>query len=60
MIRIGAKIAELKVKSEFFEKEIKTQAGLDRTRNEKELAAAQAAYKIHRKCFEDSYALTSS
>ena len=61
MIRNRAKIAELKVKSEFFEKEKgEAQAELYKTMFEKEVSAAQAADKVHRKFLDDSYALTSS
>ena len=48
------------MKSQLFEKEKKAQAELDRTRLEKELAAAHAADKVHRKFLADSYALPSS
>ena len=45
VIRNRAKIAELKAKSEYLEKEKKAETELDRTRLEKELAVAQAADK---------------
>ena len=60
VIRNRAKIAELKAKSEYLEREKKAEAELDRTRLEKELAAAQAADRVHRVFLEDSYVLNPS
>ena len=60
VIRNRAKIAELKAKSEYLEREKKAEAELDRTRLEKELAVAQAADKVHREFLEDSYVLNPS
>ena len=57
-IKNKTKLAELKKKVEYFEKEKQAEAVLDRTRLEKELAVAEAADKVHREFFKDEYNLS--
>ena len=47
------KLAELKKKAEYFEKEKQAEVALDRMRVEKELAVAEATDKVHREFFKD-------
>ena len=58
--RKKAKLAELKKKVEYFEKEKQAEAVLRRTRLEKELAVTEAADKVHREFFKDDYSLGHS
>ena len=58
VIKNKAKLGELKAKAEYFEKEIRAELELDRTRFE-ELAISQAADRIHQQCLRDDYTLSS-
>ena len=59
VIENKAKLAELKAKAEYFEKEKRAELELDRTRLEKELAIEQVADRIHQQYLREDYTLSS-